>query len=160
MSDEDVTVNVNGLDKLLKALKGKLPVARVGILGESVVRGSGTAEKSPTNAQIGAWHEFGTSRTPVRSFLRLPIATFIQKRMESSGLFTKEELKKVTDQGSLIPWLRKIGILAEAIVAEGFDTGGFGSWIPSNMKRKKNHQTLVETQQLRNSITSDVKENG
>lgn len=157
MSD-DVEINVKGLDQLLKALKGKMPVARVGVLGENTVRGTGTAQESPTNAQVGAWAEFGTSKSPVRSFLRMPITVFLQKRMESSGLFTKEELKRVVTQGTLLPWLKKVGILAEGIVVEAFDTGGFGTWQPSDMRRKKNHQTLVETQQLRNSITSDVKE--
>jgi hypothetical protein len=158
VSDENVTVNVDGLDKLLKALKGKLPVARVGILGDSAARGSGTAEGAPTNAQVGAWAEFGTAKSPVRSFLRMPIMTFLQKRMESSGLFSKEELNKVVAQGTLLPWVKLVAILAEGIVAEAFDTGGFGTWVPSNMRRKKNHQTLIETQQLRNSVTSEVKE--
>ncbi len=54
--------------------------------------------------------------------------------------------------------VKKVAVVAEGIVAEAFDTGGFGQWPPSDMTHKKVHQTLVETQQLRNSITSEVKE--
>ncbi len=157
---EDVTINVKGLDNLLKALGGKQPVARVGILGDNAVRGSGASQGVPSNAQIGAWHEFGTVKSPVRSFLRMPLSVFLGKRLTSAGFFKEDVLKQVIDQKSMVPWVRKIGILAEAIVQEAFDTAGFGSWPPSDMRGKKNHMTLVETTQLRNSITSDVKENG
>lgn len=158
MSDDDIELNVKGLDKLLKALKGKAPVIRIGILGESSVRGSGTAEGSPTNAQIGAWQEFGTTKNPIRSFLRMPLSVFLQKRMESSGALSKESLNAVVAQATMLPWLKKIAILAEGLVAEAFDTAGFGTWIPSDMRRKTNHQTLIESAQLRNSITSEVRE--
>jgi hypothetical protein len=80
MSD---TLNVKGLDQLLKALKSKPPLARVGILGDKSVRATeGTFQ---TNAEIGAAHEFGTTTIPARSFLRVPISQNLQKEMEQSG---------------------------------------------------------------------------
>lgn len=155
MSDEAAyTVNLRGLDKLLKALGTKPPKARIGILGNSAARSDG----GPSNAQVGAWHEFGTSKLPVRSFLRVPITENLQKEMEKSGAFDKDALANVLATGSILPWLKKVMIMAEGIVADAFDSGGFGKWKPSDMTRKKNHQTLVETQQLRNAITSEVKE--
>lgn len=157
MSDESTTVEVKGLDKLLKALKGKMPVVRVGILSGDAAR-AGTAKGQSNNAEIGAFHEFGTSRHPVRSFLRMPLSTLLTKRLESSGLLNRDVLKEVMAQGSVIPWLKKVAIISEGIVADAFDSDGFGTWPPSDMSKKKNHQTLVETQQLRNSITSDIKE--
>ncbi len=157
MSDDgETTVDVKGLDKLLKALKGPMPVVRVGILGGNAQRGG--AQGGPNNATIGAYHEFGTSRHPVRSFLRMPLTALLSKRMQSSGLLDKDAMNAVIAQGSVIPWLRKVAILAEGIVADAFATGGFGIWPPSNMKNKKVQMTLVETQQLRNAITSEIKE--
>ena len=50
-----------------------------------------------------------------------------------------------------------MGAVGESIVQDAFSTGGFGKWKPSRMENKQTKQTLVETQQLRNSITSDVK---
>ncbi len=154
MSDDGVTLNTNGLDKLLKALGGKQPVARVGILGDGSARTSG----SLSNAEVGAAHEFGTSRLPQRSFLRIPISENMQKYLDDSGALDKAVMLQVIKEGTVLPWLKKVAVLAETIVHDAFDSAGFGKWQPSNMAAKSNHQTLIETGQLRNSITSEVKE--
>lgn len=159
MSDEDkpgVEMNTKELDALIKALKGKLPMGRVGVLGQKGVRANPKA--GPSNAEVGASHEFGTDKLPIRSFLRVPISDNLQKYLENSGAFDKEALKKVVSTATVVEWLKKVCVVAEAIVADAFNSGGFGKWTPSDMTHKKNHQTLVETQQLRNSITSEVKE--
>lgn len=144
------------LDQLIKALKGKLPVARVGVLAGKTQRQDGDLN----NATIGAKHEFGdpSEDLPVRSFLRVPISEKMQKYLEKSGAFTEDALKKVIQDGSIYNYIQKFGIVGEAIVQDAFDSGGFGQWKPSIMKFKKTKQTLVETQQLRKSITSEVKE--
>lgn len=153
MSDETVTINTKGLDQLVKALKGSLPTARIGILGSDSRSGGG-----PSNATVGAAHEFGTTKLPQRSFLRIPISENLDKEITNSGALDKDVLADVVKKGTIVPWLKKITIIAESIVAEAFSTSGFGKWIPSNMQFKKNQQTLVETQQLRDSITSEVVE--
>lgn len=155
MSDE-TTLETKGLDKLVKALKRDPPQARVGILGSKAAR-SATGKVSASNATIGAVHEFGAIKIPQRSFLRMPLSEHLGPRIEKSGAADKDVLAEVIASGTMVPWLQKIAILAESIVHEAFDTGGFGKWKPSDMKNKKNQQTLVETQQLRNSITWDVK---
>jgi hypothetical protein len=152
----DVDLKIDGLKRLFKALKDKPPIARVGILGNSAARSN--EGDGPNNATIGAYHEFGTSSLPVRSFLRVPITENLQKAMDNSGAFTPEAFSQVMKQKSLRPWVEKLAILAEGIVADAFDTGGFGKWPASDMRYKKVRQTLVETQQLRNSITSEVKD--
>jgi hypothetical protein len=148
------TYKIDGLDKLIKALGATLPVVKVGILGDKNVRNG----KNPSNATVGAFHEFGTENLPIRSFLRVPIGEHLQSYMVKSGALSNSTIKDVIATGSVVPWVQKIGMIAEQIVADAFNTGGFGKWKASNMDSKKNHQTLVETQQLRNSITSEVKE--
>jgi len=151
-------MNVKGLDNLIKALKEKPPTARVGVLGNKAPRiPSEDSGQIPNNAEVGVVHEFGNSEHPQRSFLRIPISENLQDYMEKSGALDKETTNEVVKNGSVVPWLKKIAVLAEGIVLDAFDSGGFGKWKPSNMKFKKNQQTLVETQQLRNSITSEVK---
>lgn len=161
MSNEAADVKVEGLDKLIKALgMKKPPQARVGILGTHNARSSKDS-KANSNATIGAAHEFGTTKIPMRSFLRIPISENLNKRLESSGALDKDVLDQVIKAGTIIPWLTNVAILAQSIVLEAFDTNGFGKWKPLNPKtleRKKVKQTLVETQQLRNSITYEVKE--
>lgn len=151
---EGPELETKGLDQLLKLLKAKPPVARVGILGEKAAWSSGGL----SNAAIGAAHEFGTSKLPQRSFLRIPISDNLQKAMEEAGAFDENTAKEVLAAGTVVPWLKKIAIIAEGIVADAFSTGGFGKWKPSDMRRKENAQTLVESQQLRSSIASEVKE--
>lgn len=154
------TVNVKGIENLLKALKGKPPKARVGVLGSKVNRGNdGSGKSQQTNADIGARHEFGLGNMPQRSFLRVPIAENLDKYMANTGFTDEESLKQVIKDGSLKPWLKQIAVLAEAIVSDAFDSGGFGKWPAWKTPGYTNqaNQILVDTQQLRNSITSEVK---
>jgi phage gpG-like protein len=160
MSDT-VTLNIKGLDQLVKALKQKPPVARVGILGDKGLRTAKEGEKNfQTNAEIGAAHEFGTSTIERRSFLRVPISDNLEKEMENSGALDKQTLDAVIKQGSVIPWVKKIAVLAEGIVAKAFATGGFGEWPAWKNPGYMNNtgQLLIDTKQLRDSITSEVKE--
>lgn len=155
-SEDDTTLEVKGLDQLLKSLKAKPPTCRVGVLGDKDAR---TDAKSPSNATIGAAHEYGTVDMPQRSFLRVPLTDHLTKSIEQSGALDKDVLKEVIKQGTVIPWMLKIAKLAELIVAEAFDSDGFGKWAKWKNKNYTNQtsQILVDTQQLRNSITSEVK---
>lgn len=151
-----MSLNTMKLDQLIKALKDNLPRARVGILGGKTVRSNSNAA---TNASIGAVHEFGSDKVPQRSFLRVPIADNLQKKMEAAGAFNKEELDEVVKVGSVLPWVKKIAVLAEGIVAEAFASKGFGKWPAwkSASYKNKGNTLLVDTGQLRDSITSEVK---
>lgn len=150
----DIQFDDKRLRELIKAFDGKLPVVKVGILGSKNRR---TDEKGKeTNASIGMKHEYGEDGLPIRSFLRGPISSKLAEYLEDLRTFEKNTFEEVIKSG-FTTFMKKIGIVAELIVSDAFDTGGDGQWIPSNMERKKNHQTLVETQQLRNSITSEVK---
>ncbi len=170
MSD-DTTINVAGLESLLKALKQKAPVARVGILGDSprqeaphVVSGASIERRTkgttngPTNAEIGAAHEYGTNRVPQRSFLRVPITDNLQKYMENSGALDEDTMKAVIKSGTVTPWLKKVSALAKTIVLDAFDTGGFGKWASwkSGSYTNNTGNILVDTTQLRDSITDEV----
>lgn len=153
MSDDTVRLDNRNLKKLLKALKTDDIKVRIGILGSN----HRSEEGAPSNAEIGAKHEFGTSTLPIRSFLRMPITNFLEKYLSKNGAFGKKAMADVIAEGTIRPWMQKVAITSEEVVADAFATGGGGAWQPSNMERKKVQQTLVETQQLRNSITSEVK---
>lgn len=176
MSDT-VEVNTRGLDQLLKALKVKPPIAKVGILGDKNTRTQAakalsyaqvlkieTPRKSseqPNNASIGYDHEFGnpTRGLPQRSFLRVPLIDNLSKKIESSGALDKDSFDQVLKTGSILPWMKKIAVLAEGIVIEGFSNSGYGKWAPHSPGYTNNTgQVLVDTAQLRDSITSEVKE--
>lgn len=153
MSD-DVKLDMRALDNLSKAILKGVQSVKVGILGEKTNR---ETEASETNASIGLRHEFGTVHMPRRSFLREPLNDNLQAYLDKTGLFTKEAVAEVIKGKTFEPWAEKIAITAVQVVSEAFDSGGFGKWKPSDMSLKENQQTLVETQQLRNSIAYEVK---
>ena len=162
MSDDAIeSFNVKGLEQLIKALKVKPPVARVGILGDGLRQTTEGGKSQPTNAEVGAAHEFGSEKRNLkpRSFLRVPISDGLQKEMERRGLLDKDKMAEVIREGALLPWMEEVAICAEACGADAFATQGNGKW-PAWVDKNYENNTgmiLVDTHQLRDSITSDVK---
>ena len=156
-----VKIDDKYLTSLIKAFKGAIPYAHVGILGSSARtqqdKSAGKAQ-TLTNAEIGEMHEqeFGSSKMPRRSFLRVPLTEHLNEFLQNSPLFDKLTIKDVIKNGSIRNWIESIGITGEQVVRRAFDTSGFGNWPASNFNKKKVHQTLVETGQLRDSIISEV----
>jgi len=155
MSDTDtIELNLRGLDKFIRSLKGELPEARIGILGNGKARSEG----KQSNAEIGYKHEFGASGMPMRSFLRVPLTDHLQEYLDKAGAFDPDALKNVIKTGSIKIWVEKIAVIAEQIVQDGFASGGFGKWAPWKPGyQNRTGQILVDTQQLRNAIASEVK---
>jgi len=166
MEFEPDTINVEGLESFMKALKRPPPVSRVGILGSKTYRKPAPGEKAApaTNGTIGAAHEYGapSKGIPARSFLRIPISDRLQGEMEGSGALSEAETKEVLRVRTVVPWMKKITALCEKIVRGAFDTGGYGKWPGWKSPNYKNNamQLLVDTTQLRDAQTSEVKENG
>lgn len=161
---ETITLETKGLDQLIKAMKVKPPLAVVGILGDrnsrnKVSKRNSSMGGSINNASLGAIHEFGGAHMPQRSFLRVPISDNLEKVMKTTGALDKAVLKDVIVSGTILPWLKKITILAEGIVIKAFDTGGYGKWAKWKNPNYTNNanKILVDTQQLRNSITSECR---
>lgn len=160
MSDDETTIEITGLDQILKALKSSNPPqARVGILGNNSRSGGGSS-----NAEIGAVHEFGAPGKGIvaRSFLRVPIAEHLQKKLDEAGLLSEDNFKEVVRTGSVRPFLLTVAAVGEGIVAEAFATSGFGRWAPWRNEGYSNGggQLLIDTGQLQGSITSEVTEGG
>lgn len=148
----EIKFDDKALQKIIEAFRdGQNMHARVGILGSTDARDDG----KETNASIGTKHELGIG-VPQRSFLEMPIRTQLRPFLANSKLINAQSVADVANAGSLLPIVQKLAIAGEAVVVEAFQTGGFGEWIPSQMANKKVHMTLIESQQLRNSITSDV----
>ena len=146
-------INDKVMRKLIATFAKAAPVVKVGILGDKNARSSGKA----TNASIGMDHEFGLDGHPQRSFLRVPISENLQKYLDKSGAFGEDVLKQVIANGDIVKWMFSVGITAETIVKDAFASNGFGQWAPHAPGYENNTgQVLVDTQQLRDSITSEV----
>lgn len=142
-------LKMKALQKLTKAFRGTLPQGKVGILGSGKRK-----EGNTSNAEVGAVHEYGTTTHPMRSWLRMPITMFLDKKLTQSGAWNESTLKEVIKTGQIIPYVQKITITAYEIVMEGFATEGFGTWAAWKTPGYSNNanQILLDTQQLRNSV--------
>lgn len=140
-----------------KTVKGALEDSfktRVGILGS---KASAEHGEGMTNVEIGSIHEFGSiSRNiPARSFLRIPLEEHIWEWVKKN----KDKYEKLIETSSVEKWYVALGFEAERIVDEAFTTSGYGKWKPLKpitIRRKGSAMPLIDTGQLRASITSQV----
>jgi len=155
-----ISFNLDGLEDIARKLGDSL-VARVGILGSDVAR-KGDDDSDLTNSEIGAIQEFGseTANIPPRSFLRMPVETHAKEIMKSMDT---PAVRKAVEAGDAVIVFKILGIAAEGFVKQAFSTGGFGKWAankPSTIDRKGSSKPLIDTGELRRSITSDVAKKG
>lgn len=159
--DESFTLELKGLNQLLKALRKSPPIVRIGVLGSGArsAKGNGGG-KTPTNAEVGAVHEFGAPgrNIPQRSFLRVPLTDNLNKELEKSGLLDKHSLAAVIKSGTMVPWMEAVAICAEAVVddAFGYEGPGWAAWKPGYTNQ--GGSILTDSGQLREAITSRVDE--
>ena len=147
---------LRGLNKVLKGLKGNY-YTKVGILGTKDNRAS-TGKEAASNAEIGVVQEFGSFKNniPARSFLRMPL---IEKRKELIAAAAKERrrLERGLVKGGVKQLFALIGLKAEEIIQKAFESGGFGKW---QELKHRDGTPLIDTGQLRRSITSKVVKGG
>ncbi len=143
----------SGFSKIKGALSDSLKT-RVGILGDKANEAHG---EGMTNVEIGSIHEFGSvSRgIPPRSFLRVPLEMKIWEWIKKN----KDRYKEMLEAGTLRKWYVALGFAAEKIVDDAFTSRGFGKWLPlkpRTIKAKGSDMPLIDTGQLRASISSQV----
>ncbi len=129
----------------------------VGIFGNKTARN----DTSKTNAEIGLTHEYGSisDNIPVRSFLRMPLS----EKSKELVAFASSEKKKIEHQmskGNIRNLFVLLGIKAEAIIQEAFETGGFGKWLPKKPREDGKNSPLIVEGELRRSISSKVGKHG
>lgn len=150
-----------GLKGFIKALKSP-PHVRVGIFAGKTSREASTGKAEPTNATIGAAHEYGSpSRNlPQRSFLRMPINDHLDQEIKKVPKLAQSSFAQAAKAGTLYEFLKLLGVTAERTIRLAFASNGFGKWpslVPGPYRNKKTvNNILVETTQLRESIQSKV----
>lgn len=156
----DVRLNMKNLEQLAKAFKSNGKLIKVGIFGGG---GSHSGEGGLTNAEVGAFHELDEERSvmPRRSFLQIPLETQFTNYLARSKLMrSKAVVQEMVQTGEIQPLIETMKVTALRVVDEAFDTSGFGTWPASDMSRKKNHQTLIETGSLEEAIAAEEASGG
>lgn len=120
-----VNANIDELNKLMRFLKDDYKV-RVGIIGN---KGSAQhdGKSKLTNAQIGAFHEFGTEKMPQRSFLMMPLQEKLSKEIPK---MKKYIFKQFFEKRAPKQFYQDLGAKALDIIEQAFNTNGFGQWKP------------------------------
>lgn len=163
----------SGLKKLAALFGGAAPVVRVGILaGPKMQRQQQTDMKKapPTNAEIGAVHEFGsfTRKIPKRSFLHSPLRSEKARRkiVKDAAEGLERELARGEQVTPAQSFYGKIGAGLVAVVQDAFDQSGPG-WKPlaeSTIHRRRTRKVaprfgtkpLIDLGELRRSISFRV----
>lgn len=155
MKQTKISMNLDGLDDLKKAVGTSLR-ARVGILGNHAARTQPGG--SINNAELGLIQMFGsvTNNIPARDFLLMPIETKKRELLKAMGGSASREAFARKDFTKMFEIL---GTTAVGFVDEAFATGGFGQWppnTPSTVAQKGSSAPLIDTGELRKSISFDV----
>lgn len=172
--NSSASIDLTGMNALMRAVNQRL-VTRVGILGDRSrlkqmegesktafskrlkIHSGGSGDVSQTNASIGLAHEKGVAsrNLPRRSWLEVPLQDHLPEHFAKIGA---EMMKKIVEENREQDY-EELGIVAEQIIQQGFETGGYGKWpdIKEETKtRKGSSAILIDSGQLRKSITHDV----
>lgn len=171
-SHASVKVDLTGLNNIMAGIQEKY-VVKVGILGGKaqeehgrkdaggIAKGGGhkvgKTASSKTNAEIGLAHEVGVKsrNLPRRSWLQNPLEDKLPEYFKKIGSKTIANIL-VKQIGRAY---QELGLVCEQIILKGFETGGYGKWQAlkqSTIARKGSSTILVDTAQLKKSITSQV----
>ena len=160
-----ISYDLAPLNKFAKAISKKYRT-KVGILGRKSMR----KDEGPNNATILLQHEYGvfSKNIPMRSFLRMPLATRANQILRDLSKGTLKLLAK----GNYYQVFVNLGIKCEDAIQKAFESSGWGAWAPNKRStvlrktpmslRKKLAREgkpiigkpLIDTAQLRRSISS------
>jgi len=143
------------LGQLQKAVKTSV---KVGLPSDKV--GGEIYQDGQSIIDVGAQHEYGTNKVPMRSFLRMPF----EVKKDEMGSFIQSQFRRVLEKKKPAKdAMELIGIQATNISKEAFRSNGFGNWAPLAERTKKakaeagKTTTLIWSGILRNAITWVVK---
>lgn len=154
-----VTVDDKGLDRLRVALRDlSATEVFVGILASGKANEAHKDEDGndtvATQQDVGTWMEFGTGHVPERSFLRETIAV---KRNEIETRLAAEVRKVLTGKQGVDAAMEHVGQFVVGLCQARIKEGIGPELDQSTIDRKGSSTPLIDTGQLRSSITYEVR---
>lgn len=170
-NNSNVKANLDGLNSILKGLNDDA-VLRVGIIGQKA-KAEHDSESGLTNADIGTFHELGTSKMPQRSFLERPLKERLNFNNSEMAEMKKVLFKQFFVKGAPEEFFKDLGAKALDVINAAFETNGFGEWkslTDSTVNRRASkikgkakqeefkhlHNILTDTGTMRRSIDFKV----
>lgn len=155
MSDTSriVKSDFKALNEFMKGIESK-EVVKVGIFANRSTR---QGNEPVGNPDLGAIHEFGSfaKHIPARSWLVMPLVDYAAEILKMASRGIEYHLSR----GNFHQILLNLGIACENAIQRAFATSGFGTWAPnasSTIRAKGSDKPLIDTSQLRRSVTSKV----
>lgn len=165
--ETEIKADLKKLNKFAKAFD-KTYYVKIGILksgiktsskgkNKKIGGGKNKREDGMSNILLGAIHEFGSysKNIPMRSFLRVPLKNHRQDILKK---IAKPALE-IFVNGNPKDAYKLLALESEAVVQKAFENSGDGAWPglkPATIKAKGSSRPLIDTGQLRRSITSEV----
>lgn len=158
----EISFNVVGdmmaeLEKALKEMQAKEVLVGFPESEDTRVDEKGNPE-SITNASLAYIHNFGApeANIPARPFMVEGIEGVREKitdRMYTVGTAALEGNKQAVDMG-----LNAVGLTAQLGIQDKINDGPFTPNAPSTVKAKGSDSPLIDTGQLRNAVTFQIRE--
>ena len=143
-----ITTDVQSQGKLngyLTSLADKLKKGEVAV---GVPASSGSYDGISV-VEVAAINEFGTARIPERSFLRVPL----NQSRDKLGKALEHAAKSMIDGKSDFTAMSQVGAMGAAICQEAISNGIAPANKPSTIQKKGSSTPLIDTGNLRQSIT-------
>lgn len=152
--DAKVTVNLKGVDDIRRGLR-KGQYVKVGVFGDHKAE---RTDATINNVELAVIQQFGslTNNIPARPFIDMPLR---YKRAELLKFAASKTIADLLLAGNMKRALALLGVKAENIIQQAFDTRGFGQWranAPRTIAAKGSDMPLINEGQLRRSVWSKV----
>ncbi len=113
---------------------------------------SGSYEDGPTVAEVAAWNEYGTERSPARPFQR---RTFEDCRDDIVN-YTNNMLKVAIHGGGAKELLNSVGAYTKGKMQKEIRDGDWEPNAPSTIAKKGSSKPLIDTGRMRQSIVYTI----
>lgn len=106
-------------------------------------------------AMIAGAHEYGTKHIPERPFLKVAI---VESQGDFKALNARNLKAFVNGKMSAKTALEQLGLMASARVKQKIVVGPFTPLSPETIRRKGSSKPLIDTGQMRQSVTYEIKD--
>lgn len=107
-------------------------------------------------ADVAAWNEFGTVRSPSRPFMR----NSIDNNVDKIKAFGAAQVRRIAAGATSRDVLNAMGAMQKGLMQHEITEGHFQSNALSTVRRKKSDRPLVDTGQMRQAIHFVIKSKG
>ncbi len=114
-------------------------------------------EDGTTLAEIAAWNELGTKRSPSRPFIR----NSVDNNASRISTMCKNQLRAIAKgEATAGKALKSLGALQVGLIQNEIRNGSFESNAESTIRKKKSDKPLIDTGRMRQSVHYVIKPKG